>query len=90
MEKYYPVFAEVIESLPKSFDAHDLILALLKKDPITYFAILREAEERVFQANANISNHLKNNGSVYGIHYVGKTVSPDIYQIDNDCAEFEK
>ena len=73
-----------------TFDAHDFILSFIQHYPISYFSILRTAGERVFQANALISNYLKNNSAEFEIEYLGKIVSRDIYQNLSEYAQFQK
>lgn len=72
------------------FDTHDFIIELLKLNPVEYFSILRDNGERVFQTNAQISNHLKHNAEKYHIRFTGKHNSPDIYLVSSECATFVK
>lgn len=90
MNEYTPSFHEVIALMPQTFDAHDFILTFVSHHPISYFSILRNAGERVFQANALISNHLKNKSAEFEIEYLGKVTSLDIYQNPAECALFHK
>lgn len=90
MNEYTSSFHEIIALMPPTFDAHDFILTFIIHHPISYFAILRNVGERVFQANALISNHLKNKSAEFEIEYLGKVVSRDIYQNLAECALFHK
>ncbi|MBP5398729.1 MAG: hypothetical protein J6Y32_08960 [Bacteroidales bacterium] len=90
MDELIPVFNEIVFLMPKEFDAHDFILQLIKKAPISYFSILRATGNNVALANAQISNHLKNNANLYSIEFYGKTQSHDIFQEISECAKFIK
>lgn len=90
MDELIPVFKEIVFLMPKEFDAHDFILQLIKNAPVSYFSILRSADNNVALANAQISNHLKTKASYFHITYDGKVTSLDVYQIPNECARFHK
>lgn len=90
MNEYTPAFHETIALMLPTFDAHDFILSFIKHHTLSYFSILRTAGERVFQANAIISNYLKNNAAEFNIEYLGKGVSSNIYQNLSECAQFQK
>lgn len=90
MDDLITLFSNIVVLMPRTFDSHDFILALLKKDPVSYFSLYRLCKESVPLTNAYISNYLVNNSSKVNIAFVGKTMSTDIFQNVSECAKFEK
>lgn len=84
------LFSSIIARMPRTFDSHDFILALLKEDPACYFSLYRLCQESVPLTNAYISNYLVNNSGAINIVFISKTMSPDIFQNISECAQFKK